>query len=60
MVLINAKELLPRKNPLQVKPGTITCLFLPPVQVNGLGLADVESLKATVKAQMADAILANQ
>jgi 1-acyl-sn-glycerol-3-phosphate acyltransferase len=60
MVLINAKALLPRKAPLQVKPGTITCLFLPPVQVTGLGLADVESLKATVKAQMAEAILANQ
>jgi len=60
MVLINAKELLPRKNPLQVKPGTITCLFLPPVQVNGLDLTDVESLKATVKAQMAQAILTNQ
>ena len=60
MVLINAKALLPRKAPLQVKPGTITCLFLSPIQVNGLGLADVESLKATVKAQMAEAILANQ
>ena len=60
MVLINAKALLPRKAPLQVKPGTITCLFLPPVQVTGFGLEDVERLKATVKAQMAEAILANQ
>ncbi|MFM6954387.1 MAG: lysophospholipid acyltransferase family protein [Sphingobacteriaceae bacterium] len=60
MVLINARDLLPRKAPLDVKPGTITCVFLPPVPVKGLGTSDVETLKATVKAQMAQAILANQ
>jgi 1-acyl-sn-glycerol-3-phosphate acyltransferase len=59
MVLINAKELMPRKAPLLVKPGTITCVFLPPIQVKGLTLLDVETLKATVKAQMAEAISAN-
>lgn len=59
MVLINARELMPRKAPLQVKPGTITCLFLPPVAVHGLGPNDLEALKAKVKLQMQEAILAH-
>ncbi len=59
MVLVNARELMPRKAPLLVKPGTITCIFLPPIHVKGLTVLDVETLKATVKEQMAQAILAN-
>lgn len=59
MVLVNARELMPRKAPLLVKPGTITCIFLPPIHVEGLTVLDVETLKATVKEQMAQAILAN-
>ncbi len=60
MVLINARELMPRKTPLLVKPGTITCVFLPPVAVEGLGPNDVETLKAKVKTQMQEAILAHR
>lgn len=59
MVLINAKKLMPRAQPLQVKPGTVTCVFLPPVPVVGLGLDDLPKLKEQVKQLMEKHILAN-
>lgn len=59
MVLINARQLMPRAHPLQVKPGTITCEFLPPVSVDGLSLDDLPKLKEQVKQLMEKHILAN-
>lgn len=52
MVIINARKLLPRANPLQVKPGIITCLFDEPISVKGLTLEDLEDLKAKVRIKM--------
>lgn len=59
MVLINARNLLHRDHPLNIKPGTLSMVFAPPVEVTGLSLDDLPELKARVRQQMADLILAN-
>jgi 1-acyl-sn-glycerol-3-phosphate acyltransferase len=59
MVLHNARQLMPRNHPLHVKPGTITCEFLPPVAVAGLTLDELPQLKEQVKQLMEKHILAN-
>ena len=52
MVILNARSLLPRANPLQVKPGLTTCVFDEPVQVADLKADDLEDLKAKVRKRM--------
>ena len=52
MVILNARNLLPRANPLSVKPGLITCIFDEPVYVAGLQAEDLEDLKAKVRKRM--------
>jgi 1-acyl-sn-glycerol-3-phosphate acyltransferase len=52
MVILNARSLLPRANPLQVKPGLTTCVFDEPVQVADLKADDLEDLKAKVRNRM--------
>lgn len=52
MVILNARNLLPRANPLRVKPGLITCIFDEPVSVAGLQAEDLEDLKAKVRKRM--------
>lgn len=59
MVLHNARRLMPRNHPLQVKPGIITCEFLAPVAVSGLTLDELPQLKEKVKQLMEKHILAN-
>lgn len=54
MVILNARKLLPRANPLNVKPGLITCVFDEPVEVAGLEAEDLEALKAKVRKRMVD------
>lgn len=44
-VLINSKELMPRKDPLQIKPGLIKVVFADPISVEGYGPEDLEKLK---------------
>jgi len=58
MVIINASNLLPRANPLLVKPGLITCIFDEPIPVAGLEPEDLEELKAKVRARM-EALIKN-
>ena len=48
MVIINARNLFPRADPLAAKPGSITCIFDRPVDVTGLEPGDLETLKASV------------
>ncbi|HUH32580.1 MAG TPA: lysophospholipid acyltransferase family protein [Daejeonella sp.] len=48
MVILNARELFPRDQPLNIKPGFINCSFLAPVEVKGLTLADLPDLKTRV------------
>jgi 1-acyl-sn-glycerol-3-phosphate acyltransferase len=52
MVILNARNLLPRANPLHVKPGLTSCVFDEPVQVRGLEAEDLEDLKAKVRKRM--------
>lgn len=52
VVIINARKLFPRADPLAAKPGTITCIFDKPVDVTGLGPGDLETLKASVYGTM--------
>lgn len=49
MVILNARNLLPRARPLGVKPGLITCVFGEPVEVAGLEQEDLEDLKTNVR-----------
>lgn len=59
MVILNARNLLPRANPLKVKPGLIKCLFDEPISVEGLKAEDLEGLKAKVRSRMEQLILNN-
>jgi len=59
MVILNARTLLPRANPLDIKPGSITCVFDEPVEVSGLIAEDLEDLKAKVRKRMEYLIKAN-
>ncbi|MHB1179240.1 MAG: lysophospholipid acyltransferase family protein [Daejeonella sp.] len=52
MVILNARNLLPRARPFDARPGPITCIFDEPVNVNGLTPEDLEGLKAKVYAIM--------
>lgn len=52
MVLINARNLFPRADPLAAKPGIITCIFDNPIDVSGLVPEDLGTLKAKVYRSM--------
>lgn len=52
MVILNARNLFPRANPLAIKPGQITCVFAEPVSVNGMVPEDLEKLKSGVRETM--------
>lgn len=56
-VMINNRELLPRINPLKAHPGIIKTVFITPVDVKGLTLADLPNLKQKVFNLMEEAIL---
>ena len=58
MVLLNAGNLLHPKRLLAIKPGSMTMVFLPVVEVKGLGPDDLPALKARVRGMMETAILA--
>jgi 1-acyl-sn-glycerol-3-phosphate acyltransferase len=59
MAILNARNLLPRANPLDVKPGIVTCVFDEPIEVKGLKAEDLEALKAKVRARMQQLIAVN-
>ena len=48
MVILNARKLFPRDNPLKIKPGFINCSFLAPIEVKDLTMADLPDLKNRV------------
>ncbi|MEJ7691412.1 lysophospholipid acyltransferase family protein [Daejeonella sp.] len=52
MVIINARNLFPRADPLAARPGVITCIYDEPVEVSGLVTEDLETLKAKVFSKM--------
>lgn len=57
MIILNARNLFPRGNPLAARPGLIKCHFLEPVQINGIAMDDLEDLKLRVYQQMESSIL---
>lgn len=48
MAITNARKLLPRDRPLDLKPGIITCEFSEPIEVKGLTIDDLPALKRRV------------
>ncbi len=55
MVILNSRRLLPR-SPFVLRPGVITTVFLEPVEVAGLTMADVPELKRKVADRMREAL----
>lgn len=58
-VMINNRKVLPRKHPLKARPGIINTILLPEVDVAGLTLEDIPTLKKKVYDLMEQAILKN-
>lgn len=56
-VMINNRKLLPRKNPLKLRPGLIKTIFITPVDVKGLTLEDLPDLKQRVFDLMEEALI---
>ena len=48
MVILNARKLLPRDNPLAIRPGVLECVFADRVEVSGLKPDDLIHLKTRV------------
>lgn len=59
-VVINARTLLPRKNPLAIRPGIIRVYFSDVIDVKDYTLDDIELLKQKVKGIMSEMILKYQ
>lgn len=60
LVLVNARQLLPRSNPgFRIKPGTVTAIFTDPISVEGLTLEDVPRLKKMVYERMEALLIAH-
>jgi 1-acyl-sn-glycerol-3-phosphate acyltransferase len=55
MLILNARRLLPRSK-FELRPGTITTVFLDPVPTEGLQLEDLPKLKQTVFEQMKEGL----
>jgi len=56
MVILNARKLLPRKNPMAIHPGIINCVLAEPFEVNGIVERDLQKLKESVYNCMKDII----
>ena len=52
VVILNTRNLFSRANPLNARPGTITCILDETVEVSGLVPEDIKSLKAQVFKRM--------
>jgi len=59
MVILNARKLLPRINPLDIKPGLLECIFAKRVRVAGLNSDDTGILKTRVYRCMEELIKKN-
>lgn len=56
-VMINNRTLLPRVDPLNAHPGVLTTIFITPIDVKGLQLADLPMLKQKVFDLMEETIV---
>ena len=59
-VIINARYLFPRNNPLAIRPGLTKVFFADPVDVKGYTVDDLPKLKEKVYKIMEDLIIVNQ
>jgi 1-acyl-sn-glycerol-3-phosphate acyltransferase len=59
LVIINARNLLSRKHPLDAKPGPLSAILAEPIAVDGLVEADLPKLKEQVCQVMEKLIVAN-
>lgn len=59
-VIINARKLMPRNNPLLVRPGRMEVVFADPIDVSSYTLEDIEPLKIKVYKVMEELILSNE
>jgi 1-acyl-sn-glycerol-3-phosphate acyltransferase len=59
-VVINARNLMPRNNPLTIRPGIMKIVFSDPIEVNTYTLDDLETLKQKVYKIMEELIIKNQ
>lgn len=60
MVILNARKLLPRNKPLNIRPGVLECIFADRVEVTGLKPDDLEELKTRVYKCMEELIIDNR
>lgn len=59
-VVINARKLMPRNNPLTIRPGSMKVIFSDPIEVNTYTMDDLETLKQKVYKIMEELIIKNQ
>jgi len=59
-VVLNARKLMPRNNPLSVHPGVMDIVFADPIDVSEYTPEDLESLKLRVYKLMEEMILTHQ
>lgn len=59
-VVLNARKLMPRNNPLSVHPGIMDVVFADPIDVSDYTSDDLESLKLRVYKLMEEMILSHQ
>ncbi len=59
-VIINARKIMPRNNPLTVHPGIIDIIFADPIDVSNYKIEDLETLKLRVYKLMEEMILQHQ
>lgn len=60
MVILNARKLLPRNKPLNIRPGVLECIFADRVEVTGLKPDDLVDLKTRVYKCMEELIIDNR
>lgn len=60
LIILNARKLLPRNNPLNIRPGLLECVFAERVEVKGLKPDDLVKLKTRVYKCMENLIVENR
>lgn len=59
-VVLNAKNLMPRNNPLMIRPGIMKIIFTDPIDVSSYTIDQIEQLKARVYTCMEELMIKNQ
>lgn len=59
-VVLNAKNLMPRNNPLTIRPGLMKIIFTDPIDVSSYNIDQIEQLKTRVYSCMEELMIKNQ